>query len=79
MAVGRAIDGGVVADHQVAVPRGVHVELDAGGPGVDRAGDGVQGRGRPLPGPALVRVGDDPTLQPWVLQCRRRAGGMAER
>ena len=65
-ALGRrgAVDRGVVADHQLAVRRGVDVELDAGGARLQRVGDGVQGRGRRLPGPALMRVGDHPALEP---------------
>ena len=40
------------------------VELDAGGAGLERRGDGVQGRRRALPRPALVGVGDDPAFRP---------------
>ena len=53
-----------MAHHQLAVGRGVHVELDAGGPGLQGVRDGVQGRRRRLPGAALVRVGDHPALEP---------------
>ena len=58
------VDGGVVADDELSVGRGVHVQLDRRGAGIQRVLDRVQRRRRRLPGAALVRVGDDAAFQP---------------
>ena len=65
-AVGGAVHGRVVADHQLAVGGGVHVELEGVGPGRDRLAQGQQRARRRLPGAALVGVVEDPALEPRV-------------
>ena len=53
-----AIDRGVVADDELPVGRGVHVELDPRGAGGHRPVDGEKGRRGRFPRAALVRIGD---------------------
>ncbi len=69
-----AVDGGVVADHQLAVGGGVHVELDRRGTRLERVLDGVQRGGGRLPRAALVRVGDHPALEPAPTLAHRPDG-----
>src|ERR1035441_5293305 len=64
-ALGGPVDGGIVTHHQLAIGRGVHIELDAGGPGVEGRADGVRRGGGAFPCPALMGVGDDPAIRPW--------------
>ena len=68
VAVGGPIHGGVVADDELAVRAGVHVELDGVGIIGERSVDRVaRTRGR-LASAALVGIGEHPPLEPRIVR-----------
>jgi hypothetical protein len=60
----RAVNGGVMTDHEFAVTRRVNIEFDRGRAHGARVFDRGERRRRAFEGASLVREGDDPTRQP---------------
>ena len=62
----RPVDRRIVANDELSVFGRVDVELDAGRSDADRPLNRVERRGRRLELSALMGIGDDPALEPWI-------------